>query len=80
METLFELIIRGVIINFLGVNIRYYFFKFFKKDIKKDDFFNNQEDIDHSFSQGFYNFFVGIISFFILSFGIAYILYVFGLL
>jgi len=77
---IFEILIKGVIINFFGVNTRYYFFKFFNKDLKKKDFENSQEDIGGTFSQGFYNFFVGMIVGGIFFFSIAYIMYKLGIL
>jgi hypothetical protein len=80
MELLFEIIIGGLIVNFFGVNTRYYFFRIFNKNVKKKDFENGQEDIGASFSQGFYNFFVGLIVFCALSTGIAYIAYKLNLL
>ncbi|WP_379968029.1 hypothetical protein [Epilithonimonas sp. UC225_85] len=80
MEALFEIIIRGLIINFLGVNTRYYFFKIFNKDLQKKDLENNKSDVLDSFGQGFYNFFVGLSVFSILSIGIAYLFYQMGML
>lgn len=77
---IFEIIFGGLIIRFLGLNTRYYFFKIFNKDLKKESFENNQEDIGASFSQGFYNFFIGLIVLCILFFGIAYIFYILNLL
>lgn len=77
---LLEIIFGGIITQFLGLNTRYYFFKIFNKNLKKEDFENNQEDIGTSFSQGVYNFFIGLIVFFLLSFGIVYLLDVFHLL
>ena len=77
---IFEILVKGIIINFFGVNTRYYFFKFFNKDLKKKDFENNQEDIGGAFSQGFYNFFVGMIVGGIFFFGVAYIMYKLGIL
>ncbi|SDI80970.1 hypothetical protein SAMN05421542_1874 [Chryseobacterium jejuense] len=61
---LLEIIFGSIITQFLGLNTRYYFFKIFNKNLKKEDFENNQEDIGASFSQGFYNFFIGLIVFF----------------
>lgn len=77
---IFEIIFGGLIIKFLGLNTRYYFFKIFKKDLKKKDFENSQEDIGAGFSQGFYNFFIGLIVFLILSVGLVYILDILNLL
>lgn len=78
--TLLEIIFGGLITQILGLNTRYYFFKIFNKNLKKEDFQNDQEDIDSSFSQGFYNFSIGLLVFFLLSFGIVYLLDVFHLL
>lgn len=77
---LLEAILGGLIINFLGVNTRYYFFKVFNKDLKKEDFKSNSEDIGASFSQGFYNYFIGLAVFCILSIGLMYIAYRLNLL
>ncbi|KUJ49705.1 hypothetical protein [Chryseobacterium sp. JAH] len=78
--TLLEIIFGGLITQILGLNTRYYFFKIFNKNLKKEDFQNDQEDIGSSFSQGFYNFSIGLLVFFLLSFGIVYLLDVFHLL
>jgi hypothetical protein len=80
MEMLFEIFIRGLIIGFLGVNTRYYFFKIFNKNVKKKDFETDQEDIGASFSQGFYNFVIGLGMTCALFIGIAYIAYKLNLL
>ena len=77
---LLEIIFGGIITQFLGLNTRYYFFKIFNKSLKKEDFQNDQEDIGASFSQGFYNFFIGLIVFILLSFIIVYLLDIFHLL
>ncbi len=53
---LLEIIFGGLIINFLGINARYYFLKIFNKNLKKEDFKNDKNDIGAKFSQGFYNF------------------------
>jgi hypothetical protein len=74
MEILFEIFIRGLIINFLGVNTRYFFFRIFNKNVKKKDFENDQEDVGGSFSQGFYNFFIGFFVFLVLTVGVIYAL------
>ncbi|UKB84863.1 hypothetical protein LF887_04305 [Chryseobacterium sp. MEBOG06] len=73
--TLLEIIFGGLIINFLGINTRYYFFRIFNKNLKKEDFKNDKDDIGAQFSQGFYNFLVGLIVFCILSIVIVYIAY-----
>ncbi|RXM38166.1 hypothetical protein BOQ62_19110 [Chryseobacterium sp. CH21] len=75
MMTLLEIIFGGLIINFLGINTRYYFFKIFNKNLKKDDFKNKEDDVGEQFSQGFYNFFIGLIIFSLISIGLAYIAY-----
>jgi hypothetical protein len=75
MEALFEIIFKVLIINFLGVNTRYYFFRIFNKNLKKQDFEGNQPDELKGLGQGFYNAFIGLIIFCILSIGIAYLFY-----
>lgn len=77
MEILFEIIIRSIIINFLGVNTRYYFFKMLGKNYKKDDFIKHKDDIIYAFSQEFYNFIVGITVSIFLFMAIFYILNIF---
>jgi hypothetical protein len=77
---LLEAILGGFIINFLGVNARYHFLKIFNKNLKKEDLKNDQEDIGASFSQGFYNFFIGLLVFCIVSIGLMYIAYRLNLL
>ncbi|MDQ8142919.1 hypothetical protein [Chryseobacterium sp. CFS15] len=76
---LLEIIFGGLITQFLGLNTRYYFFKLFNKNLKKGDFVNDEEEIN-GLGQSLYNFFIGIIVFFFLSFGIVYMLDVFHLL
>lgn len=78
--TLLEIIFGGLITQFLGLNTRYYFFKIFDESVKKEDFESDKEDIGASFSQGFYNSFVGLIVFCILFFAITYIAYKLNLL
>ncbi|RMZ57912.1 hypothetical protein D1632_16510 [Chryseobacterium nematophagum] len=77
---LLEIILGGIITQFLGLNTRYYFFKIFDKNLKKEDLQNDQEDIGASFSQGFYNFFTGLTVFILLSFAVVYLLDIFHLL
>ncbi|KXH80468.1 hypothetical protein [Chryseobacterium kwangjuense] len=77
---LLEAIFGGILIRFLGLNTRYYFFKIFDESVKKEDFESDKEDIGASFYQGFFNFFIGLIVFFLLSFGIVYLLFILHLL
>ena len=80
MEVIIEIIIKEFLIDFLGINTRYYFFRIFKKNIKKESLSVNQNEIVSGFAQGFYNFFVGIFVFSLLVAFIVYLLYIFGLL
>lgn len=80
MEVLFELIFGRIITQYLGLNTRYYFFKLFNHDLKKESFRGNELDILKGLGQSFYNSFIGLIMFCILSFGIVCILDIFGIL
>jgi len=76
METLFEIIFVKIITQYLGLNVRYYFLKFFNKNLQKKDI----ETGSNSLQQGFYNLFTGLIIFCTLSIAIAYIFYKLNLL
>ena len=80
MEVIIEIIIKEFFIDFLGINTRYYFFRIFKKNIKKESLSANQNEIVSSFAQGFYNFFVGIFMFSLLVALMVYLLHILGLL
>ena len=80
MEVIIEIIIKEFFIDFLGINTRYYFFRIFKKNIKKKSLSANQNEIVTGFAQGFYNLFVGIFMFSLLVALMVYLLHIFGLL
>ena len=80
MEIIIEIIIKEFLIDFLGINTRYYFFRIFKKNIKKESLSINQDEIVSGFAQGFYNFFVGIFMFSLLVALMVYLLHILGLL
>ncbi|MDD1524987.1 hypothetical protein CYV15_05250 [Riemerella anatipestifer] len=81
MEALVEIILGGIVTNFLGVHTRYYFFKIFNKNLKKEDFKGEKsEDEINNLRQGVYNRFIGLLVFCILSVGIVYITYKLNLL
>jgi hypothetical protein len=80
MEVIIEIIIKEFLIDFLGINTRYYFFRIFKKNIKKESLSINQDEIVSGFAQGFYNFFVGIFMFSLLVALMVYLLHILGLL
>ena len=80
MEVIIEIIIEEFFIDFLGINTRYYFFRIFKKNIKKESLSANQNEIVSGFAQGFYNFFVGIFMFSLLVALMVYLLHILGLL
>lgn len=77
--TLLEIIFGGLISQILGLNTRYYFFKIFNKNLKKEDFASDQDEIN-GLGQGFYNSFIGFIVFCLLFFGLTYIAYKLNLL
>ena len=80
MEVIIEIIIKEFLIDFLGISTRYYFFRIFKENIKKESLSANQNEIVSGFAQGFYNFFVGIFMFSLLVAFMVYLLHIFGLL
>ena len=80
MEVIIEIIIKEFLIDFLGINTRYYFFRIFNKNIKKESLSANQDEIVSGFAQGFYNFFVGIFMFSLLVALMVYLLHILGLL
>lgn len=80
MEALFELIFGRLITYYLGLNTRYYFFKLFNHNLKKEDIEGGNNDRLSDLGQGFYNSIIGLIIFFILSFVIVYILDMVGVL
>ena len=80
MEVIIEIIIKEFLIDFLGINTRYYFFRIFNKNIKKESLSANQDEIVSGFAQGFYNFFVGIFMFSLLVTLMVYLLHILGLL
>lgn len=77
--TLLEIIFGGLITQILGLNTRYYFFRIFNNNLKKEDFASDKEEI-HGFGQGFYNSFIGLIIFCLLLLGLTYIAYKLNLL
>ena len=80
MEVIIEIIIKEFLIDFLGISTRYYFFRIFKENIKKESLSANQNEIVNGFAQGFYNFFVGIFMFSLLVALMVYLLHILGLL
>ncbi len=77
MNFIFEIILQGLIIDFLGKRTRFYFFKFIGKE-KPLDYFSGTKKKQGNYSmfeQHVMNVVVGFISFFIISFGAVYILY-----
>ncbi len=81
MEVLFDLIVRGFIIRFFGINTRYLFFKLIGKNIDKESLSGDKtNDNYNNLSQGLINFLVGIISFSFISFIIVYVMYIIGVL
>ncbi len=75
-----QIIIGQFLINFLGVNTRFYFFKIFNKDLKKKEFTKEKENDPGGIMQGIYNVFIGFAVLILLCLGIAYIFYKMGIL
>lgn len=77
---LLQVIFGQFLIKFLGVNTRFYFYKFFNKDVKKEDFTKEKEKDPGGIMQGIYNVGIGFAVFILLSLGTAYISYKMGIL
>jgi len=80
MEVIFELIVRGIIVNFFGMNTRYHFFKLIGREKSKAYLSGEleKEDSVNQFSQSLLTMLVGLISFISFSFFAVYILYQLG--
>ena len=50
MEVIIEIIIKEFLIDFLGISTRYYFFRIFKENIKKESLSANQNEIVSGFA------------------------------
>lgn len=68
MELIFELFIRRLVTNFIGLNARFLVLKIFDNEL-------DREKLKANGMQEFYNLFVGLILFIFLSMGVAYIFY-----
>lgn len=77
MEIIIELIFRGLIVNVLGVYTRYYFFKLIRKGKSIEYLLGEkyQKDSSDIISQHFFNIFIGLITFALISFFIAYLVW-----
>lgn len=76
MELFTELILRNILANFVGLNTRYWVFKFLR--IKKSKEYLSGEDNNdktNSISQGFLNGIVGVIVIVLISFLVAWLVY-----
>lgn len=80
MEILFEIIVVQFIIRFLGLRTRHLFFKTIGYEKSIDQLKGKKSDFYNSVNNGFYNAIVGFMVFIGLSFGIAYLFYLAGLL
>lgn len=79
MEIL-QIVFGNFLINFLGLNTRFYFFKIFDSNLRKEDFTKENEKDPGGIMQGIYNVSVGLVVFIILAVLIAYIFYLLKLL
>ncbi|MCX7552108.1 hypothetical protein [Xanthomarina sp. F2636L] len=77
MEIIVELIFRGLIVNVLGVYTRYYFFKLIgqTKSIEYLLGEKNRKDSSDIISQHFFNVFIGLMTFALISVSIAYLVW-----
>ena len=76
-EFFIEIIFRGLIVNVFGLYPRYYFFKLIgkEKDIK---YLSGEIQINDStdiIQQHIFNVIIGFIVFFVISYGIVYVVY-----
>ncbi len=72
MEAIFQILIESILVNFLGLNTRYYFFKLIgMKKSKKDLSLKPQKRSNNFISQYMLNFAVGLIVFLGLGFVIS---------
>ncbi len=77
MDFLIELIFRGLIVNFLGVSTRYYFFKLIGKP-KSIKYLSGEiikKDSTDLVQQPIFNIVIGLIVFCVISFSIAYMVF-----
>jgi len=77
MDFISEFLIGGLIINFLGLYSRYYFFKLIGKPKDKKYLSGEKKIYDSTdkVQQLIYNFIIGLIGFTLISFSIAYIVF-----
>lgn len=78
MDILIEVFFRGLIINFLGLYTRFYFFKLIKQNKTKLYLSGEEKSMNDKtgiITQHVFNVVVGLITFAILSFSIVYIIW-----
>ena len=77
MDFLIEIIFLGLIVNFLGLYTRFYFFKLIRKpkSIKYLSGEINKKDDSDIVQQHAFNVFIGIITFVIISITIAFFVF-----
>jgi uncharacterized membrane protein YdjX (TVP38/TMEM64 family) len=82
MNFIIEIILQGLIIDFLGKRTRFYFFKILgkEKSLKYLSGSKKKQGSYSMFEQHIMNVIVGIASFCIISFGLVYLLYQLNLL
>lgn len=73
MELLIELVFRGLIINFLGINARYFFFRLIGKKINRSDLKSKGDENQDDWYQDFLNGLAGLLVICLLSMGLAYL-------
>ena len=78
MEFLLEVFFAGLIINFLGLNTRYYFFKLIGKEKEKDYLSGDKIKYDStdSITQPVFNVIIGFAVFALISIGVMYLVFI----
>ena len=77
MDFLIEAFIGSLIINFLGLNTRYYFFKLIGQE-KEKDYLSGEKtmyDSTDKISQSIFNLIVGLVVLALISFTMAYLVF-----
>jgi hypothetical protein len=77
MDFLVEVIFANLIINFLGLNTRYYFFKLIGQEKERDYLSGEKTNYDSTdkISQHVFNIIIGLIVLALISFTVAYLVF-----
>ena len=75
MDALLEIFLGRFIIRFLGINTRYFFLKFFNKELKKEDLLGKSKDFGSQFGNDLINVVVGFCALFVIFYLVSFILF-----